>query len=105
MQNIKTKKHIGVEPGGDVDIKTVDIPIVARQAKLEIDEKNIYRFGMGFNSSQLGDGNITNVVIRSRYALLDLKCNKLEIRLRSFLRDLVKMRLRKSTNKQNELQH
>ena len=40
---------------------------------------------MGFNSAQLGDGNITNVVIKSRYALLDLKCNKFEKQLRAFL--------------------
>lgn len=93
IQNIKVKKHIGVEPDGDVDIKTIDIPIAARQAKLEIDEKNIYRFGMGFNSAQLGDGNITNIVIKSRYALLDLKCNKLETRLKSFLKKLVKIAL------------
>jgi putative lipase involved disintegration of autophagic bodies len=69
----------------------VDIPYEARKVKLELDEKNIYRFGMGFNSAQLGDGNITNVVIRSRYALLDLKCNKLEIRLKEFLRKIIKV--------------
>jgi hypothetical protein len=46
---------------------------------------------MGFNSSQLGDGNITNIVIKSRYALLDLKCNKLEIRLKQFMRKLLKV--------------
>lgn len=89
IQNIKAKKHIGVDGGGTVDIKTVDIPHEARIAKLDLDEKNIYRFGMGFNSAQLGDGNITNVVIKSRYALLDLKCNKLEIRLKQFLRKLL----------------
>lgn len=69
IQNIKTKKHIGVEPDGDVDIKTIDIPHEARKAKLDIDEKNIYRFGMGFNSAQLGDGNITNIVTLQAYAL------------------------------------
>lgn len=91
IQNIKAKKHIGVDGDGAVDIKTVDIPYQARQAKLELDEKNIYRFGMGFNSAQLGDGNITNIVIKSRYALLDLKCNKLEIRLKQFFRKLLKV--------------
>lgn len=91
IQNVRVKKHIGVEPDGDVDIKTVDIPVAARQAKLDIDEKNIYRFGMAFNSAQLGDGNVTNVVIRSRYALLDLKCNKLEIQLRAFLKKLIRI--------------
>lgn len=93
MKNIKTKKHIGVdgENGGGVDFKTVDVPYQARQTKLELDEKNIYRFGMGFNSAQAGDGNITNIVIKSRYALLDLKCNKLEIRLKQFLRKILKV--------------
>lgn len=91
IQNIKVKKHIGVSPDGKVEIKTIDIPYEARQIKLDHDEKNIYRFGMGFNSAQLGDGNITNVVIRSRYALLDLKCNKLEIRLKEFLREIIKI--------------
>lgn len=93
IQNIKTKKHIGVEPDGDVDIKTIDLPYTARMNKLEIDEKNIYRFGMGFNSAQLGDGNVTNVVIKSRYALLDLKCNKLERKIRAFLKKLIKIAL------------
>ena len=91
ITNTKTKKHIGVEDNGGVEFKTVDIPYEARKVKLEHDEKNIYRFGMGFNSAQLGDGNITNVVIKSRYALLDLKCNKLEIRLKQFLRKILKI--------------
>ena len=93
MQNVKTKKHIGVDgdDGGDVEYKTVDIPYQARQVKLELDEKNIYRFGMGFNSAQMGDGNITNIVIKSRYALLDMKCTKLEIRLKQFLRKILKV--------------
>ena len=89
--NFRAKKHIGVPDEGEIDIKTVDIPYQARQAKLDLDEKNIYRFGMGFNVAQHGDGNITNVVIKSRYALLDLKCNKLEIRLKQFMRKLLKI--------------
>jgi len=91
MLNIKAKKHIGVDRDGGVEVHTVDVPYQARQTKLELDEKNIYRFGMGFNSAQLGDGNITNIVIKSRYALLDLKCNKLEIRLKQFMRKLLKV--------------
>lgn len=89
IQNVRAKKHVGVDVGGTLDIKTVDIPYQAREAKLNLDEKNIYRFGMGFNSAQLGDGNITNIVIKSRYALLDLKCNKLQIRLKQFFRKLL----------------
>jgi SPP1 family phage portal protein len=94
MVNIKAKKHVGVDDDGGVEVHTVDIPYQARQTKLDLDEKNIYRFGMGFNSAQLGDGNITNIVIKSRYALLDLKCNKLEIRLKQFMRKLLKVVLK-----------
>lgn len=90
-QNLKTKKMIGVDPTGGVEVHTVDIPYQARLTKMQEDEKNIYRFGMGFNSAQLGDGNVTNVVIKSRYALLDLKCNKLEIRMKQFLKKIVKV--------------
>ncbi len=89
--NINSKKMIGVDGDGDVEIKTINIPYQARETKLELDEKSIYRFGMGFNSSQVGDGNITNIVIKSRYAALDLKANKLEIRLKQFLRKLLRI--------------
>ena len=89
MTNVRTKKHIGVDEDGGVEYKTVDIPYEARKTKMDLDEKNIYRFGMGFNSAAMGDGNITNIVIKSRYALLDLKCNKLEIRLRQLMRRLL----------------
>lgn len=100
QQNLKTKKMVGVDAQGDVEIRTIQIPTEARKTKLELDEKNIYRFGMGFNSAQLGDGNITNIVIKSRYALLDLKCNKLEARLKQFLRKIIKVVLEEINREQ-----
>lgn len=89
--NIKAKKAVGVSSDGDVSVQTVNIPVEARKLKLEIDRENIYKFGMGFDSAQIGDGNITNVVIKSRYALLDLKCNKAEARLRAMLSWMLNM--------------
>ena len=94
IQNLKVKKTIGVDENGGVDIKTINIPYQARQVKLAEDEKNIYRFGMGLNSAQVGDGNVTNVVIKSRYSLLDLKCNKFEIKLKQFLRRILEVMLK-----------
>ena len=92
MVNIKAKKHIGVDEDGGVDIKTVDIPYEARQAKLDLDEKNIYRFGFGLNTAGLKDTSATtNIAIKSAYSLLDLKANKLEIRLKQFMRKLLKI--------------
>lgn len=89
--NLKTKKVVGVDGEGGVDVKTVDIPYQARKEKAELDEKNIYRFGMGFNSSQTGDGNITNIVIRSRYTLLDLKATNMYKRLKKVLKSICKV--------------
>lgn len=84
--NLRTKKAVGVGENGGVDVKTIDIPIEARRTKLDMDRENIYKFGFGFDSAQVGDGNITNVVIKGRYTLLNMKANKTETRLRAFLR-------------------
>ena len=92
MTNIKSKKHIGVDEDGDVEIRTVDIPTEARKAKLELDEKNIYRFGFALNTAGLKDTTATtNIAIKTAYSLLDLKANKLEIRLKQFMRKLLKI--------------
>lgn len=91
QQNIKTKKIMGVDAEGGLEILTVDVPYQARKVKADEDEKNIYRFGMAFNSAQVGDGNVTNVVIRSRYTLLDLKASKLIKRIKRFLKPIIKV--------------
>jgi len=101
QQNIRTKKILGVDDGGGLDILTVDIPYQARQTKALEDEKNIYRFGMGFNSAQVGDGNITNVVIRSRYTLLDLKASKIIKRIKRFLKPIIHAVLDEINEKNN----
>lgn len=92
VTNIKTKKVVGVDADGGLDVKTVDIPYAARKEKLEIDEKNIYRFGMGLNTSGLKDTTATtNLAIKAAYSLLDLKANKLTMRLKRFLRPIIKV--------------
>ena len=95
QQNLKTKKMIGVDENGGVEVHTVDIPYQARQAKLELDEKNIFRFGMGLNTEGLKDTSATtSIAIKAAYSLLDLKCSKLEIRLKQFLRKLINVVLK-----------
>lgn len=92
QQNLKTKKMIGVDDDGGVEVKTVDVPYQAREAKLDLDEKNIYRFGFGLNTAGLKDTSATtNIAIKAAYSLLDLKCSKLKIRLKQFLRKLIKI--------------
>lgn len=92
--NLRVKRQIGVGEGGGVDIKTVDIPYEARKIKLDLDRENIYQFGMGLNLAGLKDmPNTTNMAIKSAYALLDVKCNKLQKRLRAMMKRLVKVAL------------
>ncbi len=92
MMNIKAKKHIGVDEDGDVEIRTIDIPYEARKIKMEIDEKNIFRFGLGVNTEALKDTSATvSVAIKSAYANLDLKCNGFTIGLKRFLRKPLKV--------------
>lgn len=90
QQNLKTKKMIGIAPDGGVEIHTVDVPFEARRTKMELDEKNIYRFGFGLNLSGLKDTSATtNIAIKAAYSLLELRCNRLETQLKRFLRNVV----------------
>lgn len=90
IQNVKAKKYVGVGADGDFDVKTFDIPYEARKVKLAIDKESIYKFAQGFDTSLLGEGNVTNVVIKARFASLDEKCNDLEVQVRKFLKPIIK---------------
>lgn len=90
-RNVKVKKQVAVGENGDLDIKTIQVPYQARVTKMEQDEKNIYRFGMGLNTSLIGEGNATNYILKSRYALLEMKCKKLENQLKRMMKKVVKI--------------
>lgn len=99
--NLNTAKRIGVGEGGDVDIKTVAIPYDARKVKMELDEKNIYRFGMGLNMSGLKDtAATTNIAIKAAYSLLELRCSKIKTELKRFLRQILKVVLEEINEKE-----
>lgn len=92
QHNLKTKKTVGVDSEGGIDVQTVDVPFEARKTKLELDEKNIYRFGMGLNIAGLKDTTATtNMAIKAAYALLDLKCSKFITRLKQMLRKMLQV--------------
>lgn len=91
LQNVKSRKVVGVGEKGDLDIKTINIPYEARIVKMQEDEKNIYRTALSFNSSQKGDGNITNIILKSRYTLLDMKAGKLIWSIKKFLGTLLEI--------------
>lgn len=90
--NLKTKKIVGVDSEGDVEVRTIDIPYEARKVKADEDEKNIYRFGFGLNTLGLKDTSATtNIAIKMAYTLLDMKANKMEKRLRRLLKQIIKV--------------
>ena len=101
QQNPKTVKMVGVGEGGDVEVRTVEIPYQARKEKLTLDKEGIFMFGMGFDPTMVGDGNITNVVILSRYSLLEMKADKLQPRLEGLLDQVLDVVL-DEINKENE---
>jgi hypothetical protein len=65
------------------------VPYEARMTELKNLEDKIFTFGQGVNLNQSGDGNITNVVIRSRFANLDLKANGFELEVEDFIDKLI----------------
>lgn len=73
---------------GDVDYLKIDIPYEARECFLKIVEAAIYKFAQAVDTNQIGDGNITNVVIKSRYANLDLKADAGIKQIKKFLYSL-----------------
>lgn len=90
QQNLKTKRLIGMDEDGGIEIKTVEIPYQARETKMNIDEKNIYRFGMGLNMAGLKDtAATTNIAIKAAYSLLELRCSKIIIQLKKMLREIL----------------
>lgn len=101
QQNLKTKKIVGVDDEGGIEVHTIDVPYDARVAKLELDEKNIYRFGMGLNMSGLKDtAATTNIAIKAAYSLLELRCNKIIDQVELFLQELVEAVLNEINTKQ-----
>ncbi len=101
--NLKTKKLIGVDEDGGLEIKTVDVPYQARKEKLDLDEKSIYRFGFGLNTAGLKDtAATTSIAIKAAYSLIDLKVTKFEIKLKQFMRKILKIVLAEINDQQGK---
>ena len=90
--NVKTKKLVGVDEDGGLEIKTVDVPYQARKEKLNIDKEGIYQFGMGLNMAGLKDtAATTNIAIKAAYSLLELRSNKIIDQVELFLQQIVEV--------------
>ncbi|MFA5230598.1 MAG: phage portal protein [Candidatus Paceibacterota bacterium] len=73
---------------GDIDFLRVDIPYEARECFINIIRDLIYETAQAVDTRKLSEGNITNVVIKSRYANLDLKADAGIRQLKTFIYNL-----------------
>lgn len=67
----------------------VEIPVEARKVILEIIKKNIFLLGRGVDPDSLEGSQLTNVVIKSKYANLDMKGNDTEKQYKIFYKELI----------------
>lgn len=88
LEYLKKYKVLPLDADGNAEYMTMEIPIEARKTMLDILRDNIFQFGQGVDIGKVGDGNITNVVIKARYAGLDLKSNDTEARINEFIEEL-----------------
>lgn len=100
QQNLKTKKIVGTDGEGGVEVKTVDIPYQARQTKAHEDKEAIYQCGMALDISTLTGTATTNMLILAAHSRLKMKADKLIIRLEAMLEEMLKPVIAE-INKQN----
>lgn len=90
MKNLITFKAIKVEGEGDVDNKTLEIPIEAKKVMLDILEDKIYEIGQGVKMSTDKFGqNPSGVALKFLYSGLDLKANTMIRKLKKALQEFM----------------
>ena len=75
LENLYGYGAIPLEPDGEVNNLKNEIPVDARERFLKLCKDAIHEIGQIVDVSKVGDGSITNVVIKSRYAGLDMRVN------------------------------
>lgn len=89
---LKKYRVVPVDENGDFDYLKVEVPVEARSVLLELCRKNIFIIGRGVDpNDDLGGSNITNVLIKSKYANLDMKASDSEKQIRIFYKQLISM--------------
>lgn len=89
MRQLKMVKAVPIGDDGEVKANQLEIPTEARKVLLERIEKDIYKFSMAVDLTNMQGGSITNVYIKAMFADLDLKCDQFESELRKFVRKLI----------------
>lgn len=85
LAEVRKYKTLKVSEDGDAKAHSIEIPTEARKVALERLMDDIFRFARGVDTSKPGEGNLTNVVIKARFANLDLKASEFEAQCREFI--------------------
>jgi SPP1 family phage portal protein len=88
LEYLKKYKVLPLDSQGDAEYMTLDIPVEAKKTMLQSLRDSIFEFGQAVDLNKVGDGNITNIVIKSRYSGLDLKANDFEKSITKFLKSV-----------------
>ncbi|MBI1939168.1 MAG: phage portal protein [Ignavibacteriales bacterium] len=90
VQMLKESGVIKVSGDGGAESLELTIPVDAKNTLLKLIEKNIYRFGRGFNlSDENFAGEITGIALSYKYAGLDLKANAMIKNLKKYILELL----------------
>lgn len=89
IENLKTKRVLFVEEGGDVTNLQTTVDIAATEAHLTRLRADIYDAGQGVDAQQASMGNTSGVAIRLRYSDLDMCCQSMAAEFAAALEELV----------------
>lgn len=89
IENLKVKRVLFVEEGGDVTNLQTIIDIIAAESHLTRLRADIYDAGQGVDAQQASMGNTSGVAIRLRYSDLDMCCQSMANEFAAALEELV----------------
>lgn len=81
----------GVGGGSTAQPHTIEVPYMARQTALELLEKAIYEDAMAMHLKEITGGSLTNVAIKAATTNLDLKCDRYEWQVYTFVQSLLRL--------------
>lgn len=87
---LKKYKVINVKQDGSIDILSKEVPFQARAEILKILKKLIFTFSQSVDMDDLTGGSITNVVIKSYFANLDLKADRFISEIKKYILNLLR---------------
>ena len=92
ITRIKTVAAVSDGSGGSATAEphTIEVPYAARETALRLLRRALYEDAMALDTEALTGGSLTNVAIRAAMANLDLKADRYEWQLFSFVRELLK---------------